>query len=110
MYGITSDTGSAISTWNVEIVGHAVSRSRSGVPDVRKACERRQRQSSREALVQFIELVRLFNRQPKDKGQIQHSFGVMLGLVDKSEEVVVGTIEGVVKARVVCRMPAEQGG
>ena len=33
-----SDPGSAISTWTVEIVGHVVSRSQSGVSDERTAC------------------------------------------------------------------------
>ena len=34
----------------------------------------------------------------------------MLGLVDKSDEVVIGTPERVVKARTVFRMPAAQRG
>ena len=33
-----------------------------------------------------------------------------LGLVDRSDKVLVGTTEGVVKVRVVNRMPAGQGG
>ena len=41
MYSTTSDPGGAILTWTVEIVGHVVSRSRSGVSDERTACERR---------------------------------------------------------------------
>ena len=56
VYGATSDPGSVISNWTVEIVGHLVSRSQSSVPDVRTACERRKRKSNRKALVQFNEL------------------------------------------------------
>ena len=37
-------------------------------------------------------------------------FGVMLGLVDRSDEVVIGTNERVVKARTVHRMPVGQRG
>ena len=35
MYGTTSEPGSAISTWTVEIVGHVVGRNQSSVADVR---------------------------------------------------------------------------
>ena len=47
--------------------------------------------------------------KPKDKGEIQKCVGIMSDLVDRSGEVVVGcTLERVVKALVVCRMPKEQ--
>ena len=62
----TSDPGGAMLTW---IVGHVVSRSRSGVQDVRTAFERRKRKSCRKALVQFNELVMLMTiEQPKRQG------------------------------------------
>ena len=48
--------------------------------------------------------------KPKDKCEVRNCVGVMLGLVDRSDEVVVGTTERVVKARTVHRMLAEQRG
>ena len=48
--------------------------------------------------------------KPNDKGEIRNRVGIMLGLVDRSDEVVVGTTERVVKARTVHRMLAGQRG
>ena len=48
--------------------------------------------------------------KPKDKGEVRNCVGIMLGLVDRSDEVVIGTIERVVKARTVHRMPVGQRG
>ena len=106
--GTMSEPGSAISTWTVEIVGHVVIRSQSGVSDVKTACERRKRKSCRKALVKFDELVMLMTiEKPKDKGKVDANT-IMLDLVDRSDEVVVGTTDRVVKARIVCRAPKEQ--
>ena len=49
-------------------------------------------------------------KKTKDKGEIRNRVGIMFGLEDRSEEVVVGTIERVVKARTVHRTPAGQRG
>ena len=38
--------------------------------------------------------------KPKDKGEVRNCLGIMLGLVDRSDEVVIGTTERVVKARI----------
>ena len=46
--------------------------------------------------------------KPKDKGEVRNCVGIMLGLVDRSDEVVIGTTERVVKARTVHRMPVGQ--
>ena len=48
--------------------------------------------------------------KPKDKGEVQNCVGAMLGLVGRSDEVVIGTTERVVKARIVPRMPVGQRG
>ena len=45
--------------------------------------------------------------KPKNKGEVQNCVGIMLG---RSDEVVIGTAERVVKARIVHRMPAGQRG
>ena len=49
VYSTASDSGSAMLTLSVEIVGHVDSGSRSGVSDERSACERRKRKSCRKA-------------------------------------------------------------
>ena len=41
--------------------------------------------------------------KPKDKGEVRNCVGIMLGLVDRSDEVVIGTTERVVKARTAHR-------
>ena len=94
----------------MEIVGHVVSSSQSSVVDVRTACERRRRRTCPKALVQFNELERLLNRQPKDKGKTQNCTDPTLYLVDRFDGVVVGTTGRVVRARIVCRMEEEQRG
>ena len=48
--------------------------------------------------------------KPKDNGANQNCIGIVLKLVDSSDEVVVGATERVVEARVVRRMPEEQRG
>ena len=110
VYGATSDPGGAISTWTMEIVGHVVSRSQSSVLDVRTACERRRLRTCPKALVQFNELERLLNRQPKDKGKTQNCTDPTRYLVDRFDGVVVGTTGRVLRARIVCRMAEEQRG
>ena len=107
VYSTASDSGSAMLTWNLEIVGHVDSRSRSGVSGERSACERRKRKSCRKAFVLINELAML---APKNKGEVQNCIGIVLGLVDRSDEVVVGTIERSVRARIVRRMPEGQQG
>ena len=48
--------------------------------------------------------------KPKDKGEVRNCVGIILGLVDRSDEVVIGTTERVVKARIVHRMLVGQRG
>ena len=102
----TSDSGSASSTWTLEIMGHVVIKSQPSVPDVKAACERRKRKSCRKALVKVDELVMLMTI---DKPEHQlYANTIMLDLVDRSDEVIVGTTNRVVNARVVYRVPKEQ--
>ena len=73
--------------------------------------ERRKLKSNRKALVPFDELVMFMPMEkPKDKGEVWNCVGIMLGLVDRSDEVVIGTTGRVVKARTVHRMPVGQRG
>ena len=61
------------------------------------------------ALVPFGELVMYMPMEkPKDKGEVWNRVGIMVGLVDRSDEVAIGTTERVVKARIVHRMLAGQ--
>ena len=48
--------------------------------------------------------------KPKYKGEFWNRVGIMLGLVDRSDEVVIGATERVVKARTFHRMLALQRG
>ena len=48
--------------------------------------------------------------KPKDKGKIQNCIGIVLDLVDISDEVAVGTTDRVGKVRIVCRIPEEERG
>ena len=59
----------------------------------------------------FGELVMFMPMEkPKDKGEVRNCIGIMLGLVDRSDEVVIGTTERVVTVRKVHRMPVGQRG
>ena len=72
-----------------------VIKSQPSVPDVKTACERRKRKSCWKALVKFDELVMLMTiDKPHPYADI-----TMLDLVDRSDEVVVGMIDRVVKIR-----------
>ena len=65
-------------------------------------------ESCRKALVKFDELVMLMTiEKPKNKGKVDANT-IMLDLLDRSDEVVVGTIDRVVKARIVHRAPKEE--
>ena len=87
-------------------MGHVIIRSQPTVPDVETACERRKRKSSRKALVKLDELVMLMTiNKPEHQ---PHANTIMLDLVDRSDEVVVGMIDRVVKARIVYRAPKKQ--
>ena len=102
LHGTTTDLGSARP--------HVI-RSQPSVPDVKTACERRKRKSCRKALVKFDEVMLMTIDKPKDKGKIEGKFDAnitKLDLVDRSDEVVVGMIDKVVKARIVHRVPKKQ--
>ena len=95
----------------MEFSGQVVSRFQRSVSDGKTAYERRKLKSHRKALVPFGELVMFMPMEkPKNKGEVRNSVGIMLGLVDRSGEVVIGTTERVVKARTVHRMPVGQRG
>ena len=83
-----------------------VGKYQSGAADKRTACERRKRKSCRKVLVKFDELVMLMTiGKHKDMGKVDDANTIMLDLVDRSDEVVVGTTHRVVEARVVYRVP-----
>ena len=49
--------------------------------------------------------------KPKDKGEARNRVGIMLDLEDRSDEVVIGTTEQVVKARTVhLKIAGQRGG
>ena len=101
---------SAILAWAVEFSGQVVSRFQRSVSDGKTAYERRTQKIYCTALVPFGELVMFMPvEKPKDKGEAWNRVGIMLGLVNRSDEVA-GTTERVVKARLVHRIPARQRG
>ena len=104
VHGTVFEPGSAVLTLAVEFSGQVVSRLQRSVSD--EKAERRKQRSNRKALVPFGELVKFMLEKPKDKGENRNRVGIMLGLVDRSDEVVIGTTERVVKARTVHRVPA----
>ena len=93
---------SAILAWTAEIVGRVVSRSQSGASKEWTACERRKRSKCRKALVQCSESV-VLTMIENPKGIALASCRILW--TDLGEVVVGGTVERVVKARVVCRIP-----
>ena len=97
VYGTMSDPGSARP--------HVI-RPQSKVSDLKTACERRKRKGCRKALVKFDELVMLMTIETP-RHQLNANT-IMLDLVDRSDEVVVGMTDRVVKARIVHRVPKEQ--
>ena len=105
------EPGSVILAWVAEFSGQVVSRFQRSFSDGKTAYERWKQKSYCKAQVLVGELV-MFTpmEKAKDKGEIRNHVGIMFGLEDRSEEVVVGTIERVVKARTVHRMPAGQRG
>ena len=96
VHGTGDESGSAIVTWIVELSGQVVSRFQRSVSDGKAAYERRKLKSYRKALVPFGEVVMFMPiEKPKDKGEVWNCVGIMLGLVDRSDEVVIGTTERV---------------
>ena len=88
----------------MEYSGQVVSKSQRSVSDGKTAYERRKQKSYRKALIPFGELLMFMpTGKPEDKGEVRNLVGIMLGLVDRSDEVVIGTPERLVKARTACR-------
>ena len=107
----TFETGDVILSWAVEYSGQIVSRFQRHSNDGKTSYELRKMKSYRKAVVPFGELVMFMPAEkPKDKGEQRNMTGVMLGLVDRSDEIIVGTKERTVKARTVHRMPSGQRG
>ena len=105
------EPSSAILMWAVEFSGQVVSKFQRSASDGKTAYERWKLKKYRKALVPFGELVMFMPiEKPKDNGEVRNCVGIMLGLVDRSDEVVIGTIERVVKARTVHLMLVVQRG
>ena len=105
------EPGSVILAWVAEFSGQGVSRFQRSFSDGKTAYERWKQKSYRKEHLPVGELVMYMPMEkPKDKGEIRNRVGIMLGLEDRSDEVVVGTIERVVKVRTVHRRPAGQRG
>ena len=111
VHGTVFEPCNAVLTLAVEFSGQVVSRFQRSVSDGKTAYERWKLKSYRKALVPFGELVMFMPMEkPEDKGGVRNCVAIMLGLVDRSDEVIIGTTERVVKARTVCRMLVGQRG
>ena len=76
----------------MEFSGQVVSKFPRSVSDGKTAYERRKLKSYHNALVPFGELMMFMPMEkPKDKGDVRNCVGIMLGLVDRSDEVAFGT-------------------
>ena len=86
------EPSSAVLACAVEFSGQVVSRIHRSVSDGKTACERRKQKSYRKALVPFVEPVMfMVVEKPRDKGEARNRVGITWGLVDRSDEVVIGT-------------------
>ena len=85
----------------MEFSRQIVNKFQRNVSDGKTAYERRKLKCYRKAaLVPFGELVMFMPMEkPKDKGEVWNCGDIVLGLVDRSDEVVNGTTERMVKAR-----------
>ena len=89
---------------------HVVRRSRSGVSDERTASGVRKRKRCRKSFVECDEWVRFMAiDKPKENDEIQNCKDRTRYLVDRSDEVVAGTIDRIVEARAFCLSHAGGG-
>ena len=105
------ELSSGILSRTVEFSGQVVSRFQRNVSDGKTAYDRRKQKRCRKALVPFGELVMFMPMEnPRTRVRSSNRVGIMLGLVVRSDEVVVGTTERVVKVHIVHRMPVGKRG
>ena len=73
---------------------------------------RRWRREYKRRLPSWSEKVtyQISKEKKKSTAERKHAEGIFLGLVDRSDEILVGTPEGVVKSRCIGRLPIESRG
>ena len=108
LHGIEISHSSAILPWLVRHAGSMISRGRRGI-DGRTAFELRRGKPYRRKLPPFGEKVMWLKAgKPKSRLEDRWKEGLFLGVQDRSDEVVVGTRDGVFKARSVKRLDGVQ--
>ena len=108
LHGIKLDVQSPVLPWMVRHAGSMMSRARRG-RDGRTAFELRKGRPYRRRLPAFGEKV-MYLKAGKQKSRLEDRWleGLFLGVQDRSDEVVVGTRDGVYKARTVRRLDPVQ--
>jgi hypothetical protein len=108
LHGMKVENTSTVLPWLVRHAGSMISRTRRGA-DGRTAFELRKGRCYRRRLPPFGEKV-LYLEAGKLKSQLQDRWheGIFLGVQDRSDEVLVGTREGVFKARTLRRLDGVQ--
>ena len=88
------ELGSAISAWAEEYSGQVVSGFQRCVSDGAAAYRRRKQKNYRRPLVPSSELVIFMPiEKPMEKGEVRYRVGIVLGLVYRFHDVVIGTPE-----------------
>ena len=110
VYETTLELGNAVLAWAVEFSGQVVTKFQRSVSDGKTAHDRKKQKKQPQSAGSVRRTGDVHadgEEKPKDKGEVRNRVGIMFGLAGRSDEVVVGTTERVVKAR---HMPIGQRG
>ena len=82
----------AIAAWVVEYSGQMISRNQRHTSDGKTSYELRKQKPYRRQLIPFSEMcMHMLSEKPRSKGDERWYIGVDVGLVDRSNELVIGT-------------------
>ena len=109
LHGINLDANHPMLVWAVRYAGQILSRAQRSTLDGKTAYELRKGKPYRRKLPPFGEAV-AYMKAGKRRAKLADRFfiGLYLGLVEASDEVVVGTDKGVFRVRSIKRLPAVQ--
>ena len=104
-------TSHPILVWAVEYAGQLVTRGQRGGGDGRAGYELRKGNTYKRMLLAFAEVVLDYVAQGKKRAKLEARWftGVYLGLVDRSDEVIIGTDQGCFKVRLISDYPSRRG-
>ena len=113
MHGTNFNVDHAVIVWAVRYAGQVISRFQRSLDDGKTTYERRRGNPYRRKLPCFGELVMFMPVEDKSRRKkLEEHFrtGMYVGLVDRSDEVVVLTSDGFFRVNVIRRLPVEQRG